>query len=318
MSSRSEERIRLGGPVVPVVIHRQSAGPTVAITANVHGDEVTGIATAHALDRWLGGDLRAGTVILYPSLNPRGLEAGSRRFGDADLNRCFPGAARGTASARAAHAIWRDLLEREPDAVVDLHADSPAAVAYALVDRAVHRKGDARRRLEERAEALARASGLVWMREYVDEDYIRYNLDRSLAGALLNHGGVPSVTLEVGPRRVAQPEAVERMVLGVKGILAHLGMVEHTVPEPVLEGPWRRASTPRAERAGMFVPHLAAGSVFERGELIGEVRGLDGAARAEMRAPSRGVVISWAEGAWVDAGAAVGTLALEDVSWPNP
>lgn len=307
----------MGGPVVPVIVHRESAGPTVAITANVHGDEVTGVAAAHTLDRWLRTSLVRGSVILYPSLNPRGLEAGSRRFGDADLNRCFPGTARGTASARAAHAIWKDLLEREPEAVVDLHADSPAAVAYGLVDRAVHHEGSARRDLEQRAEALARASGLVWMREYVDEDYTRYHLDRSLAGAILNHGGIPSVTLEVGPRRVAQPEAVDQMVAGVQGILAHLGLVDEAVPEAAVEGPWRRASTPRAERAGMFVPRIAAGAGFERGHVLGEIRGLDGAARAEMRAPGRGIAISWAEGAWVDAGAAVGTLALEDGTWPS-
>ena len=312
MSTRIEERIRLGGPVVPVVVHRNGAGPTVAITANVHGDEVTGVAAVHTLDRWLSDQLGCGSVVLYPSLNPRGLEAGNRRFGDADLNRCFPGAARGTASARAAHAIWRDLMNRRPDAVVDLHADSPAAVGYALVDRAVHRKGGARRALEASAEELARASGLIWMREDVDDDYLRYHLDRSLAGALLNHGDIPSVTLEVGPRRVAQPDAVRQMVAGVRGILAQMGMTDEPTPNPALEGPWRRASTPRAERAGMFVPQLAAGSTFEAEQSLGEIRGLDGTSRAVMRAPGRGVVISWAEGAWVDAGGAVGTLALED------
>lgn len=62
----------------------------------------------------------------------------------------------------------------------------------------------------------------------------------------------------------------------------------------------------------MFVPQLAAGSTFEAEQSLGEIRGLDGTSRAVMRAPGRGVVISWAEGAWVDAGGAVGTLALED------
>ncbi len=298
--------------MVPVVVHRRGAGPTVVITANVHGDEVTGVAAAHALDRWLGTALQRGCVVLYPSLNPRGLEFGKRAFADADLNRCFPGTARGGATARAAHAIWTDLLERSADAAIDLHADSPAAVPYALVDRAVHRRGAERAALEARAEALARATGMIWMREYVDEDYLRYHLDRSLAGALLNHAGVPSVTLEVGPRRVARPSAVARMADGVKGVLGHLGMVDTPADVSPEGGPWRRASTPRAECAGMFVPTVEAGEGFGRGDCLGEIRGLDGAMRALVRAPGRGVAISWAEGAWVDAGGAVGTLALED------
>lgn len=298
--------------MVPVVIHRAGPGPTVAITANVHGDEVTGVAAAHALDRGLiETGLARGTVVLYPCLNPRGLETGTRRFGDADLNRCFPGSARGGASTRAAHAIWTDLLDREPDAAIDLHADSPAAVPYALVDRAVHRRAD-RESLEGAAEALARASGFVWMREYIDDDYIRFQLDRSLAGALLNHGGIPSVTLEVGPRRVAQAEAIETMTAAVVAILAHLGLVDGQPAKPAPEGPWRRAATPRAERPGVFVPTLAAGTPFDAGDALGEIRGLDGTCRSVIRGPSRGIVISWAEGAWVDTGTAVGTLALED------
>lgn len=301
----------MGSVDLSALVHRADPGPVVVITANVHGDEATGVVAVHALDRALATGLRRGMVALYPSLNPEGLEAGNRRFADADLNRCFPGASRGGASARAAQAIWSELTDRRPTAAIDLHADSAASVPYALVDRGVHRTAD-RADLERRSEALARASGLLWLREYPDDDYLRYRLDASLAGALLNHGGVPSVTIEVGPRRVVQPGAVAAMVAAVLGILTSLGMVDgHGQVEPV-GGPWRRASTPRAEDSGLFVPLVEPGAAFDTGDVLGQVRSVDGATRWTLRAPGRGRVISWAEGAWLAVGATAGTLALEE------
>jgi hypothetical protein len=38
------------------------------------------------------------------------------------------------------------------------------------------------------------------------------------------------------------------------------------------------------------------------------VRGLDGDLRDEVRAEADGIVVSWVEGAWIDAGGVPGTL----------
>lgn len=311
---RTTDSLRLGtrGPTVPVLLHEQGDGPSVVITANVHGDEVTGVAVVHAVDRWLSERLERGRVALYPSLNPEGLRSGARRFGDGgDLNRAFPGSARGGAANRAANAIWTDLMRRSPVAAIDLHTDSAVAEPYALVDRAVHRKAD-RQSLEAQAVSLASASGFRVLREYPDAEYVRYSLDRSLAGALLNRAAVPTVTLEVGPRRVIDPAAVSIALAAVCSMLSSLGVVDGlSTPEPVA-GRWRRSAAPRAELSGVFIPSISPGASFESGQVLGAVRTLAGEPLAELRAPGRGVVVSWAEGSWVDAGSTVGTLALEE------
>ena len=64
--------------VVPVTCLEASPGPTVAITANVHGDEATGLAAVLQLQSHLEAHLAAGTVVLYPSLNPQGLRLQQR------------------------------------------------------------------------------------------------------------------------------------------------------------------------------------------------------------------------------------------------
>ncbi|MCA9573755.1 MAG: succinylglutamate desuccinylase/aspartoacylase family protein, partial [Myxococcales bacterium] len=115
---------------VPVLVHEASAGPVVAITANIHGDEATGVAVVQELDRWLAERLLKGAVVLYPSLNPAGLSNRTRVLppDGADLNRLFPGHRDGSESERHAASIWKDLAARRVGLVIDLHADSARSI----------------------------------------------------------------------------------------------------------------------------------------------------------------------------------------------
>jgi predicted deacylase len=166
--------------------------------------------------------------------------------------------------------------------------------------------------MEARLDHLAAASGLLVLEEYQDDLYVRFRLDKSLAGAVVNELQVPALTLEIGPRRAVDPRAVDTTVGAVLRILAAEGMVVDAPAAPSGRvGKMRRTSAPRVRRPGVFVPTLAPGALFVPGDVLGVVRGLDGEARDEVRALFRGVVVSWSEGAWLDAGAVPGTLGEE-------
>ncbi|HHO51702.1 MAG TPA: hypothetical protein ENK18_12715 [Deltaproteobacteria bacterium] len=317
---RRIERIELGAraDALPVVVlSTPTDGPRVAVTANVHGDEVTGLAAIHELDRRLQRTLIRGGVVLVPSLNPRGLIQQRRVQPEdgLDLNRVFPGDADGRGAARIAGAVWQGLIARGLDGLVDLHADSAVAIPYAIMDRATHLQGEARERMDRAVAGLAEASGLTVIQEYPDDLYMRFRLDRSLAGAMVNHAGVPAVTLEVGPRRAVSAVAVRRTVAAVLRILHHLSLLAERPDEPVSRlagGPWRRASAPRVRAAGLFVPSLDPGQIFHTGDVLGEVRAVDGTVREIVRAEAAGLVVSWSEHAWVDVRGVPGTLGLVD------
>lgn len=305
---------------MPVVVWSSPVpGPCAVVTANVHGDEVVGVAAAHELDERLATRLRRGQVVIYPSLNPRGLMAQSRHHPEdgIDLNRVFPGEPRGTGAARVAHALWADLSSRRPDLVLDLHSDSAVSVPYALVDRATSLPAPRRQELERRMSALARATGLLVLLEYPPEEYVRFRLDRSLAGAVVNGLGQPALTFEVGARRAIDPAAVRRLGDVVERVLGQLGAVDpapaaspEDTPEP--ERTWRRAPAPRVQSAGVFVPRLRPGERFAAGDVLGVVRAVDGSAREVVRAETAGLVVSWAEAAWVEPRAVPGTLAVAE------
>lgn len=306
------ERRGASREVVPVsLLEAEAEGPTVVVTANVHGDEATGVAAVLALQVRLEALLCAGSVVLYPSVNPHGLRLQQRPVpaDGVDLNRAFPGDRGGRGADGVAGRLWADLERRDPDLVLDLHADSVVAVPYTILDRPVRLGPTARAAMERQLEELAHAAGLLVLHEYPDELYLRFGLDHSLAGAVVNQMGVPALTLEVGPRRAVDPAAVDVTVGAVLRILSHLAMVRDApAARRRPQGLLQRTSAPRVRRPGVFVPLVRPGEAYGRGELLGVVRGLDGHARDEVRAEAAGVVVSWAEGAWIDVGGVPGTL----------
>lgn len=295
--------------------------PIVAVTANVHGDECTGIGAILRLAQQLETRLLRGTVHLYPSLNPGGLEQQERRVpeDEQDLNRCFPGDITGNPSERQAGLIWTELISRRPELLIDLHADAPQSIPYVILDRALSLHGLARRTLEARAADLADATGLTVIHEYPDGRYRQYRLDRSLTGAALNHLQIPALTIEAGPRLYLHEPSVQAMLDGVLGPLYALEMVaQRAAPHPtrVDGGPWRRDAGPRASTSGLLLPRITPGRFLHHGSLIAEIRGMSGAVLEEIRSNADGFVLSHAERAHVAAGVPICTYAMMDGDKP--
>jgi len=307
----------MGTRELPVLCFQAAKpGPSVVVTANVHGDEATGVGVIHRLKGHLDGMLLRGQVHLYPSLNPDGLVQRTRAVpaDGQDLNRVWPGDARGRASERLADALWQDIRSRKPDVLIDLHADSPASIPYAIVDRVIARSRGAVK-MAARVRTLAAATGLTVLHEYPRELYIKYGLDRSLSGAVTNTMGIPAVTIEAGPRFYLDPEAVEVSTRGVLGVLTESGLIASPAdvhPTRLPEGPWRRQSGPRISAAGIFHPHVRPGEAFSKGDTLAEVRSLDGCCLERLQARDEGYVISLPERTWAVPGVSAGTYAIRD------
>lgn len=291
------------------------AGPTVVVTANVHGDEATGVGVVHELAGRLERLVTKGSVHLYPSLNPEGLIQRSRTVpaDGRDLNRVWPGDARGGPAERLAHILWGDLCSRQPDVLIDLHTDAPASIPYAIVDRVVRGPSRKRKSIEKRSAELAAATGLTTLHEYEAARYLKYQLDQSLSGAVSNELNIPAVTLEVGPRLYLDPEAIRVASQAALGVLTELGMCRRPAdphPTRLPDGPWRRDSGPRVGHAGVFQARVRPGERFTTGTVMAEIRTLEGRTLERIEARSNGYVISLPERTWVVPGVSAGTYAV--------
>ena len=298
-----------------VTVQARAPGPVAVLTANLHGDECTGVGVLHRLRHMLPEILNCGTVHLYPSLNPSGLREGSRGVpgDDRDPNRSFPGAPEGSMAERLAHGAFQDIMGRGPDLLVDLHTDALRAMPYAILDRVV--RGAGKREIDARCHELALASGLTVLHEYPRPRYLRYNLDHSLPGSLVNGPGVAAVTLEVGPRRALDPVSVDTALTATLGVLTAAGLVDWPAPmhaTRIAGGPWRRESGPRVGQAGVLEVLADPGVIFPAGEIIARVRSLDGRTLQELAASEPGFVVAVPDRCWVAAASACATLAVRD------
>ncbi|MCB1629874.1 MAG: succinylglutamate desuccinylase/aspartoacylase family protein, partial [Xanthomonadales bacterium] len=74
------------------VVHGRRQGPTLFLSAAIHGDEITGVEIIRRLLRSRALNRMAGTLLAVPIVNAFGFIGHSRYLPDRrDLNRVFPG-----------------------------------------------------------------------------------------------------------------------------------------------------------------------------------------------------------------------------------
>ena len=287
-------------------------GPKVVITANIHGDECTGLGVIIRLLEELSAYLYCGDIWLFPSLNPAGLQRSLRVFPDdgQDLNRLFPGGAQGSQSQKHIYAIASTLQTINPDLVLDLHTDSGSSIPYVLLDRALETKN---KKIEASLLDIAQASHLTPVWEYHIQAYIRYRLDKTLSGFALNTLGIPSLTLEVGPRRSMDIAAVTLMKDAVLGILSHLKMLQKpfTPAHSPQKGIWKRAKSPVSNVTGVIFPSCVPGSILGKGDEIAKIYSTTGVVQETFVAQERVLVLAFPDQCWVRAHQSCATLAKE-------
>jgi predicted deacylase len=116
------EGVPVSTPVL--VVNGALPGPTLCLTAAVHGDELNGIEMVRRVMHDLDPTDLSGAIIGIPIVNVQGFRRGSRYLPDRrDLNRYFPGNPTGSAAARIADSFFTNVVS-QCDALVDLHTGS--------------------------------------------------------------------------------------------------------------------------------------------------------------------------------------------------
>ncbi len=155
---------------IPIISVMGGKGPTVLFTGGVHGDEYEGQIAVSRLARVLDPKEVNGRVIMIPAVNmPAALnDTRLSPIDNRDLNRCFPGNARGTFSEMLAHYVDAMILPHV-DVSVDVHTAGHSMEA-ALSTNMHHVSDDAtRKKTMELAAAFGAPFNVVFWG--VDEDF---------------------------------------------------------------------------------------------------------------------------------------------------
>lgn len=104
------------------IIHGRQDGPTMFVSAGIHGDEVIGVEIVRRVLRVKTLKAIKGTLIVVPIVNTFGFLNHSRYLPDRrDLNRCFPGSPNGSLASRLAHIFLNEIVSR-CTLGIDLHS----------------------------------------------------------------------------------------------------------------------------------------------------------------------------------------------------
>lgn len=221
--------IDLGERKLPILIEKgKEAGPAIWLCAGIHGDEINGIEVIHRIFNYLKRNpLKRGALYGLPIINPAGFEMIKREnpYDNQDINRNFPGDKNGGTTERLANAIFNSILETKPELVIDLHADTQKSIPHIIVDRPLNSKNEVKEAIEK-SWNLAEKFGITVVYDIEVEGYKKYNLDKSLGGALMNRNQIPTITVELGGPRVIDEKFVRMGVNGFKNILKHFQMVD--------------------------------------------------------------------------------------------
>ncbi len=269
------EGVPVSTPVL--VVNGAIAGPSLCLTAAVHGDELNGIEIVRRVLHDIDPNKLSGSVIGVPIVNVQGFRRGSRYLPDRrDLNRYFPGNPNGSAAARIAHALFKDVIAH-CDALVDLHTGSFERANLPQI-RADLRNPD--------VVTLTLGFGsMVVLHSEPTVGTLRHAATMA---------GIPAVTVEAGGPSQLELAEVKHGVKGIETLLSTLGMVKRRSfwgdPEPV----YYRSTWVRADNGGILLSDVSLGSTVRKGDLLGTITDPMSNARSELRAPYSGRIIGMA------------------------
>ena len=247
----------LGDPVrVPVsIINGEHDGPTAFLSAAIHGDELNGIEVVREVaHEWPHGNLH-GTLVCMPVVNVPAFMAQQRYLPvyDRDLNRAFPGKEGSTSSQRIADKLFRNFVE-PCDVGVDFHTSTRGRTNILHVRAEMD---------NSKVDRLARSFG---SNVIIDTEGSEGTLRREAT-----HGGVPTITVEMGEAHRFQRKLIDRAIDGVASVFAEYGFYP---TEPVDWPGWRTIVSSdektwlRADVGGLVEMHARRGSLVEEGDRV--------------------------------------------------
>jgi uncharacterized protein len=285
------------------VLHGREDGPTVWLDAAIHGDEVVGIEIIRRVLMTLSPKEIRGTLIAVPIVNVIGTMTNDRYLPDRrDLNRSFPGSARGSLAARIAHLMMTEIVAK-CDVGIDLHTASDRRSNLPQI----------RCDLEDaRTRELAEAFGAPVI-------YHARLRDGSLRSAARERGA-RVLLYEAGEAWRFDEWAITAGVDGILRVLTTLRMIDRpeslAEPERPSDVCWRSGWV-RARRTGILGMGVELGQQVRAGERLGELHNSFGRRLAIVKADRDGIVIGRTEAPLVNSGDALVHIGSLDPGAPG-
>ncbi|WP_262693872.1 succinylglutamate desuccinylase/aspartoacylase family protein [Kordiimonas aquimaris] len=272
------------------VIHGRRDGPTMFVSAAIHGDEIIGVEIVRRLLRTKHLNKLAGTLLAVPIVNSLGFMNHSRYLPDRrDLNRCFPGSAKGALASRLANLFMNEIV-RKSSVGIDMHS------------AAIHRTNLPQIRVspsKPETMELAKLFGApVILTSKTREGSLRYSAHEE---------GVDILLYEAGEGLRFDEFAVRAGVSGILRVMHKMQMIaSRGVPALKTQSIMSKKSYwLRAPEGGLLRTYRTIGEEVDSGDVIGAISDPFGQMETEVIASDGGLIIGRANLPVVNEGDAI-------------
>lgn len=282
--------------LVPVIVERaKEDGPTVLLMAGLHGDEINGVEIIRRFLRKKLHKPTRGTIICLPVFNIFGFLNIKRELPDGrDLNRSFPGSAKGSLASQFAYHFMKEIAPH-CDYIIDFHTGASQRNNFPQIRCVMS---------DPESMELARVFNPPFiLNSSLISKTIRESMIKMKKNILLFEGGMANSIEEM---------VVEEGLNGTKRIISHLGMRNYKIDiskdrEAVVlnESRWLRAPN-----SGMFQALVKNGSQVEKGTVLAIVTDPYGNFEKKIKSPTSGYVICANESPVVFKGDAIINLGM--------
>jgi uncharacterized protein len=200
-----------------LIVNGAAPGPRLCVGAGIHGDEYESMEAVRRLLQEADPRTLRGALIGLPCVNPPAFAAAARASGvdHLNLNRIFPGDARGSLSMRWAAAFVREVIPNV-DAFIDMHTGGTFGV---IAPCTIVQGG-----YEHLAMGLGLAVGhpLIW----------KGGKWGGTARISALDAGKPAITVEIGGGGGCQEETVSRHLKGLRNAMRFFELVDGEPDSP--------------------------------------------------------------------------------------
>ncbi|MHA7840275.1 MAG: succinylglutamate desuccinylase/aspartoacylase family protein [Gammaproteobacteria bacterium] len=260
------------------VIRGKTPGPTLCITAAIHGDELNGIEIVRRLLKKITPHKIAGTIIAIPIVNIYGFLYQDRYLMDRrDLNRSFPGSSKGSLAARLAHLIATEIISKATHCV-DLHSGS------------LHRTN-----LPQIRTNIDNDASFTLAKTFNAPVILHATLRDGSLRQYANEKGIPFLLYEAGESLRLDEFSIKTGLHGLLNLMQALNII--TKPS---SSPLKKKTTPtttrssywvRSPQSGLIHSSKTIGKRIEKGELLAIIGNPTTTEEYKLYSPLSGIII---------------------------
>lgn len=258
------------------VIRGKRPGPTLFISAAIHGDEINGVEIIRRLLQQRSLRNIRGSLIAIPIVNVYGFLNHTRYLPDGrDLNRSFPGSPKGSLTGRVAHTFIQEIVSKCTHGI-DLHTGSRHRSNFPQIRADLD---------DPQTQAMTEAFGVP----LAIDAKIRDGSLRDCAGA----AGIPVILYEAGEALRFEEMYIRAGVKGIINVMRSIGMLpksrsKRSPASPIVSD---QTSWVRAPESGILRTFIPLGDKVVKGQTIAMVADPLGTAETAILAPADGMVI---------------------------